>query len=115
MKIMVTGALGHIGSKLIRSLPFGIFEEVLLLDNLATNRYPSLFDLPTDIPFRFFPEDILEADLDKRLRGVDAVIHLAALTDAETSFDRAADVEAVNVKGTEKVAMACIRNGCRLF
>ena len=39
MKIVVTGALGHIGSRLIRELPT-IFSDakIVLIDNLSTQR-----------------------------------------------------------------------------
>ena len=47
MKIVVTGALGHIGSRLIRELPTMFPEaEIVLIDNLSTQRYCSLFNLP---------------------------------------------------------------------
>ena len=47
MKIVVTGALGHIGSALIRALPNRFAgAEIVMIDNMATLRYPSLFDLP---------------------------------------------------------------------
>ena len=40
MKIIVTGALGHIGSKLIRDLPNFFHDcEIVLIDNLKTQRY----------------------------------------------------------------------------
>ena len=47
MKIIVTGALGHIGSKLIRALPDEFLNsDIIMIDNFSTCRYPSLFDLP---------------------------------------------------------------------
>ena len=52
MRLIITGALGHIGSALIHGILPGRFEEVVLLDNLSTQRYSSLFDLPRDVPFR---------------------------------------------------------------
>jgi nucleoside-diphosphate-sugar epimerase len=52
MNLMITGALGHIGSRLIHELPTGMFQNVFLLDNLSTQRYPSLFNLPKGILFR---------------------------------------------------------------
>jgi nucleoside-diphosphate-sugar epimerase len=43
MKIVVTGALGHIGSRLIRALPDAFPDaEIVLLDDLSTQRYCSL-------------------------------------------------------------------------
>ena len=115
MNILITGALGHIGSRFIHSLRPGEFDRVVLVDNLATQRYASLFNLPNGVPFHFIEEDIFKADLDSLLAGVDVVIHLAAVTDATRSFEIQDQVERVNHEGTEKVALACIRNRCSLI
>jgi nucleoside-diphosphate-sugar epimerase len=115
MKILITGALGHIGSKLIHSFKPALFGEVHLIDNLSTQRYSSLFNLPSGIHFRFYDEDICSAKLDNYFQGIDVVIHLAAVTDAASSFDKPEQFEMVNFKGTEKVALACLRNGCKLL
>jgi UDP-glucose 4-epimerase len=115
MRIVITGALGHIGSRLIRTLKPGVFSEVTLLDNLSTQRYASLFNLPAGIPFRFIEEDILTADLEQYFRGAAAVIHLAAITTAAASFDIRDHVERVNYEGTERVARACAQTGSRLI
>ncbi len=53
VRVVVTGALGHIGSRLIRELAVawpGI--EIVMLDNLATERYASLYNLPGGLPIR---------------------------------------------------------------
>lgn len=110
MKIVVTGALGHIGSRLIKELPELIPDVNLhLVDNLSTSRYSSLFNLPRSGSYSFFAEDILTADLDCRFRGASAVIHLAAITDAASSFGMRKEVEEINTIGTKRVAEACIR------
>ena len=54
MKILITGALGHIGSKLIHNITTGEFEEIRLIDNMLTQRYASLFNLPKDMDYFFF-------------------------------------------------------------
>src|SRR3982074_3506306 len=95
-KIVVSGALGHIGARFIHDLRPGEFDEVVLLDNLSTQRYPSLFDLPRDVPFRFFEEDVCKCDLARYLSGADAVIHLAAIANAAASFEIQEQVERVN-------------------
>ena len=115
MKILITGALGHIGSRLIRGLAGLSASEVVLLDNMATQRYASLFDLPRDVPFRFVQGDILSPATDVLFEGTDVVLHLAAITDAAGSFDREREVEEVNYQGTARVADLCARNGCRLI
>jgi len=115
MRIVITGALGHIGSRLLRVLPARFpGAEILLLDNLLTQRYCSLFDLPGEGRYRFVEADILTADLDTMLAGANAVVHLAAITDAPSSFAIREQVERVNFEGTERVARACIRTGAAL-
>lgn len=113
--LLITGALGHIGSRLIHELQPGEFEQVYLLDNLATQRYASLFRLPKDVNFKFIEGDICTADLDKYFSEVDIVVHLAAITDATSSFEKSEEVEKVNFFGTQRVAEACARHKVRLF
>jgi UDP-glucose 4-epimerase len=116
VKIVVTGALGHIGSRLIRSLP-DMFPEakIVMIDNLATNRYSSLFDLPARGNYRFIEADIVDANLVKIFDGVDVVIHLAAITNAPESFKNEELVYRVNLDGTRLVAEACAQVGSPLI
>lgn len=109
MKIVVTGGLGHIGSRLIRELPLwfpGV--EIVVIDNMSAQRYCSLFDLPEGARYRFVEADVIEADLGPLLSGADAVFHLAALTNAAGSFEIAKELELNNFNATEKVARACL-------
>ena len=115
MRLLVTGPLGHIGSQYIRSLPLGLFDEVILLDNLSTQRFPSLFNLPEGIPYRFLQADVRTADLQTLCAGVDVVIHLAAITDAASSLQMREQVEEVNLEGTRRVAEACAANDCGMI
>jgi nucleoside-diphosphate-sugar epimerase len=114
-KILITGPLGHIGSKLIHSLKPGDYEEIVMVDNLSTQRYSSLFNLPKEIRYSFYEENILKADLRSLFRNIDKVIHLAAITDATSSFERKDEVEEVNYLGTKKVVEACVAEGCKLI
>jgi len=115
-KIVVTGALGHIGSQLIRSLPDSFPEaEILLVDDLSTQRYASLYNLPSHDRYRFIEADVLSADLEELFCGAGVVVHLAAITNAAGSFENATQVEQVNFAGTEKVARACLRVGAPLL
>ena len=48
MKILITGALGHIGSGLIRELvKIGGYEKIILVDNFLTQRYRNFADFYT--------------------------------------------------------------------
>ena len=113
--ILVTGAVGHIGSRLIRSFDPEKVKKVILLDNLESQRYPSLFDLPKSIKYEFLEADVRTCDFEKILAGVDALIHLAAITNAEASFDKAKEVEEVNFEGLKRAADACLKMNVKLF
>ena len=116
MSIAVTGALGHIGSELIRQLPSAFPDnEILLIDDLRTQRYCSLFNLPETGRYRFIEADVLQADLRQILRGAEVVVHLAAITDAAGSFQIKEQVERVNLEGTKKVAEACIETNSAII
>lgn len=116
MKILVTGALGHIGSRLIRFLPQHFpGSEIHMVDNMLTQRYSSLFNLPNTASYKFIEEDITEIDTDSLLTGIDVVIHLAAITDAAGSFDKAEVVENNNFNATKRVAEACAKHNVRLI
>ena len=114
--IVVTGATGHIGSYLVRDLVRqfpGV--EVVMVDNLLTQRFGSLFNLPTDGRYRFIELDVAAVDLAPVLRGAAVVVHLAAITDAAGTFDKAEQVEANNYTGTRNVATACAQAGVRFI
>jgi UDP-glucose 4-epimerase len=116
MKVLVTGALGHIGSGLIRALPKHFPEvEIKMVDNMMTQRYCSLFNLPAGGKYEFLEEDITKTDLDVLMDGVDVVIHLAAITDAAGSFEKANEVEENNYTATSRIADACARLNIRLI
>jgi nucleoside-diphosphate-sugar epimerase len=116
VKIVVTGALGHIGSHVIRDLPGRVpGAEIVMIDNMMTQRFPSLFDLPAEARYRFVEGDVTKMDLRPHLEGARAVVHLAAITDAAGSFDKAALVEANNFEATKRVAEACAATGVRLI
>lgn len=116
MKIVVTGALGHIGSYVARDLAEQFpGAEIVMIDNLMTQRYASLFNLPASGRYRFLEADVRSADMGTLLKGAHAAIHLAAVTDAAGSFDRPELVENNNYQATLTVAEACAETGVRLI
>ena len=53
-KILITGALGHIGSKLVKDLPTIIKKiNITMIDNFTTQRYSSLFNLEKKNIYKF--------------------------------------------------------------
>jgi len=108
MKIIVTGACGHIGSKLIRTLPRKIPNcKIVMIDNLMTQRYCSLFNLPSKGNYEFIEGDITKINLEKILNHCSHVIHLAAITDAASSFGKEKEVYKNNYEGTKRLSILC--------
>lgn len=116
MKIVITGAVGHIGSYLIRDLAIqfpGV--NIVMIDNMMTQRFPSLFNLPDTGNFQFIEGDVRTLNLNSIFNDADSVIHLAAITDATGSFDKAVEIEENNYISTLKVATACIETNSKLI
>ena len=116
MKIIVTGAIGHIGSHLVRYLAVQFpSSEIVMIDNMMTQRFPSLFNLPALGRYRFIEGDITKIDLLPILKDAHVLIHLAAITDAAGSFDNGDLLEANNYQATARVAEACAHANVRLI
>lgn len=102
--MLVTGGLGHIGSNFIRT-----HRNVTVVDNLLTQRYCSLFDL--DSPIKFYDKCISEITI-KDLEDIDIVIHLAAITNADESFENKEQTEKINFDLTSKFIDICEKAKC---
>ncbi len=114
-KILITGALGQIGSALIRKLNSSIAREVILIDNLESQRYPSLFALPKKFKFRFIKADVTKDNIGKYLKDIDVVIHLAATPYENGHQKEPSEIKKVNILGLKKVANACLAKKVRLL
>lgn len=107
-RIVITGALGHIGSALVQVLPEYFPHCDLILIDSARMEESFIRTLPPGITCEFVAADVLNAPLQKIMGYADAVIHLAALTSPEDSFQQPLFVREVNVEGALRVASACI-------
>lgn len=110
MKIVITGALGHIGSFVIRKLAYefpGV--HIVMIDNFSTQRYASLFNLPIIANYEFIEGDVSKINLDNIIINSNVVVHLAAITDLSASFNNPDQIESNNYQGTSKVAEACAK------
>ncbi|MAG37888.1 nucleoside-diphosphate sugar epimerase [Candidatus Pacearchaeota archaeon] len=117
MNLLVTGGLGHIGSKLIRH--YSSREDVELIrifDNLSTQRYCSLFDLPRSKRYEFIEGDVRDPKgFAPAFEGIDTVIHLAAITDAPATIDNETETSNVNFEGTINALRAAESAGVKKF
>ena len=107
MKVLISGALGHIGSFLIRELPkTNNFKKIYIVDNFESLRFSSLFDLP-NYNYKFINKDLSIEDFTEDT--VDLVLHFAAKTDATSSFNNAKEFKK-NKKITSKLIKYCNLN-----
>ena len=112
--LIITGALGHIGSYFIHNSKFNNFKKIILIDNLSTQRYCSLFNLKNN-RIEFIDFDIVNYSIEKYFNRYDTVIHLAAITDAQSSINKYKEVEKNNYLGTKNVIKICIKKKCKLI
>lgn len=118
MRLMITGGLGHIGSRLLRSLKDDLaIEEILVVDSLMTQRISSLFDLPKVPRIRFYEKDVrtLNNVFVTQVGKIDYVIHLAALTDASGTLDKRDFLFKNNLESTKSIIRLCVENNIPLI
>ncbi|UCE84582.1 MAG: NAD-dependent epimerase/dehydratase family protein, partial [Deltaproteobacteria bacterium] len=109
-RVLVTGAAGFIGRRLIGSLAAdrGDLETLVAMD---VREVPSAQRAPG---VEYVVGDVRDAALEDLLRShrVDAVVHLAAIV--TPGRDSTPEEEyAVDVLGTENVLRACVKTGVR--
>ena len=105
--VLVTGGCGYIGSVIVpQLLDDERVGEVVVFDSLDSGSPANLAGAVTD-QLQFRRGDIREyGTVESAMRGVDAVVHLAAITGAASTHDRREETFAVNRDGTENVLTA---------
>lgn len=103
MRILVTGGAGFIGSNIVEALVRRRWA-VRVLDNFSTGKVENLEPFLRSI--EVVRGDIRETkDLKRALKGVDIVIHQAALRSVPRSVDDPLSTNDVNITGTLKLLM----------
>ena len=114
-KVLVTGGAGFIGSHLALELLRRKYS-VVVLDNLCSGKIANLKEINKKTGFEFIEGDIRgESKLKAAFKGVDAVIHLAALIDITASVTNPALTNDVNVTGTLNVLREAAKNKVKRF
>ena len=111
-KILVIGGAGLIGSHVVEELLKEDVGQVVIYDNFCRGSYENIQEALEDPRCSVFEigGDILQTDiLEAAVKGMDAVVHLAALWLLQChEFPRAAFD--VNITGTFNVLEACVAN-----
>ena len=113
---MITGCCGHIGSYLTENL-FKIkkIKKTILIDNLESNRFNSLFNLKKKSNFKFLIRDLKDNKSLDDVADVDLVIHLASITNAEKSFEKKNKMYSNNIMCLKTVIKYCKRTKAKLI
>ena len=107
MRVLVTGAMGFIGSNVARLLEHRGIETVLL-DNFYASNSKNILDLEG----KFIKADIADLKIFKKLPKLDAVIHQAAITDTTLKDDQL--MLRVNFEGFRNVLKYCLSKKIKL-
>ncbi len=114
-RVLVTGGAGFIGSSLCHDL-LERGNEVVCLDNFATGKKENIKDLRGNPGFRLIDGDIRDPETcNKAVKGVDVVLHQAALGSVPRSIADPATTNAVNINGFLNVLIATRDAGIRRF
>lgn len=115
MKYLVTGGAGFIGSHMVdRLLCDG--HNVVVIDNFSTGRIDNLSHEKNNSNLTLIKEDIANFNSIKQyFKGIDIVIHMAALADIIPSIVNPDQYYKSNVMGTFSVVEAARLAGVRKF
>ncbi len=116
MKVLVTGVGGQLGHDVMNELHKRGYEGI---GSDISESYSGAVENTPVAAMPYIKLDITNADAVKKAIGEikpDAVVHCAAWTavDLAEDEDKRATVFAVNVKGTENIAVACNKVGAKM-
>jgi UDP-N-acetylglucosamine 4-epimerase len=114
-RVLVTGGAGFIGSNLCETL-LDKGNQVVCLDNFATGKRENLENFFNDTNFTLIEGDIRNIeDCLKASKGVDYVLHQAALGSVPRSIKDPITSNDVNVSGFLNMLVAARDNGVKRF
>tara|TARA_B100000767_G_scaffold11969_1_gene11591 strand:+ start:243 stop:1169 length:927 start_codon:yes stop_codon:yes gene_type:complete len=115
MKILITGACGHIGSYFIENLyKIKKVKKAILIDNLKSNRFNSLFNTNKKNKVEFHLKDLNDIRSLDQFKNINIVFHFASMTNAEKSFGKEKEMFLNNLNCLKTVIKFCKRTNAKL-
>jgi UDP-glucose 4-epimerase len=115
MKILITGACGHIGSYFIENLyKIKKVKKAILIDNLKSNRFNSLFNTNKKNKVEFYLKDLNNIRSLDQFKGINIVFHFASMTNAEKSFGKEKEMFSNNLNCLKTVIKFCQKTNAKL-
>ena len=116
MNLMITGAMGHIGTYIIKNhKKFEKFRKIILVDNFSNNKHNFLYNFNSKKKFIFFYRDISKKNSLKNLPSVEYCLHLASITNAEESVNIKDKLYKNNLGCFNNVVNHCIQKKIKLI
>ena len=118
MNILITGALGHIGSSLITRLnEIKNLKKIYVIDSLRSNNINVLFNLKVKkIKIKFIKADLIDQKTLNRVDDkINFVVHLASITNAEASFKIKKELFQNNFGIFKNIVKWCIKKKAKLI
>ncbi|QVK20624.1 GDP-mannose 4,6-dehydratase [Mycoplasmatota bacterium] len=114
-KFLVTGSAGFIGSNLVETI-LSLGYEVRGLDNLSTGYMKNMDEFQNNIRFEFIKGDIRDVNVcNQACRGIDYVLHQAALGSVPRSMREPLLYCENNIRGTSNMMEAARKNNVKRF
>ena len=116
MNLLITGACGHIGSYLAENVyKIKKIKKTILVDNLESNRFCSLFKLDKKNKLEFHLRNIEKENSLNDFKNIKYVIHCASMTNAEKSFGKEDLMYKNNIDCLKTVIKFCKKYNAKLF
>ena len=116
MRIIITGACGHIGSYVAENVhKIKKIKSTILIDNLESNRYCSIFNLKKKSNIKFHVKDLNDIKALNEFKKVDYLIHCASMTNAEKSFGNEKEMYKNNINCLKTTIKYCKKNNVKLI
>ena len=116
MKVLITGACGHIGSFVAENIhKIKSISKTILVDNLKSNRFNSLYNLERKNNLSFFLRDLNNLNSLNNFHNVDVIIHCASMTNAEKSFGKEKEMYKNNLNCLKTVMKYCKNRNTKLI